>query len=656
MKKFFALLSVVLLAAACQKTIVPELTVTTADQTIAAEGGTVTIDFTTNVAWTASVSGGSWATLSTPSGEAGAGKVKVAILKNESTDAREATVTISAAGTEEVKSATVKITQLQKDAIVAPGEAISVSWDEQDVNIALQANVEYTITPSDRWMTVVKTKGMENFTAVVHVEKNKGEARTGSVAIKGSGVSAEVVINQAAFEPYFEIEGGDGEGNFFAGAKGGIVDFTIKTNMDFEVTTYDTFDWLSLSDLGDGKYQFKVDENKGYDPRTGYVKFTTPDIQDEVLDDYGEPTGETKDHAERVYLIQEGNLQNGWRTEFFWDLFSYGGHFSTAISGDKLLVCNAYNEGLHWFDKANGQYGGLIALPFVPSAVTNDDAGNVILTSGGNYPLDEETWALIEEEQVPYDIYYLPKGSLDADDLVLLASFFDEFYGYGLDNMRVAGDVTGNAMMVASSAGYGESFAVAWQVEGGVIASAPKYTDYVTFYSHDGIWASYHLVNYPLGPTFADGLLGAGYATVDGTIESEGTYYGVCYNPGWHENDWEYLGAFGQSWANAITNMDIVEWNGHRIMVAACFSYFAYADWDYDGTVDGFMPGFLYVVNIDDPENPVVLSESEYYASAGNWQYGDSADVKAVVENGDLVVYLVDAAASHIAQKVFPAL
>ena len=490
MKKFFALLSVVLLAAACQKTIVPELTVTTADQTLAAEGGTVTIDFTTNVAWTASVSGGSWATLSTPSGEAGAGKVKVAILKNESTDAREATVTISAAGTEEVKSATVKITQLQKDAIVAPGEAISVSWDEQDVNIALQANVEYTITPSDRWMTVVKTKGMESFTAVVHVEKNKGEARTGSVAIKGSGVSAEVVINQAAFEPYFEIEGGDGEGNFFAGAKGGTVEFTIKTNMDFEVTTYDTFDWLSLSDLGDGKYQFKVDENKGYDPRTGYVKFTTPDIQDEVLDDYGEPTGETKDHAERVYLIQEGNLQNGWRTEFFWDLFSNGGHFSTAISGDKLLVCNAYNEGLHWFDKANGQYGGLIALPFVPSAVTNDDAGNVILTSGGNYPLNEETWELIPEDQVPYDIYYLPKGSLDADDLVLLASFYDEFYGYGLDNMRVAGDVTGNAMMVASSGGYGESFAVAWQVEGGVIASAPAYTDYVSFYSHDATWAS----------------------------------------------------------------------------------------------------------------------------------------------------------------------
>ena len=138
-------------------------------------------------------------------------------------------------------------------------------------------------------------------------------------------------------------------------------------------------------------------------------------------------------------------------------------------------------------------------------------------------------------------------------------------------------------------------------------------------------------------------------------MDDEGGY-GVCFNPDWSENNWEFLGAFGQSWANAITNMDIVEWNGHRIMVAACFSYFAYADWDYDGTVDGFMPGFLYVVNIDDPENPVVLSESEYYASAGNWQYGDSADVKAVVENGDLVVYLVDAAASHIAQKVFPAL
>ncbi|MBP5389633.1 MAG: hypothetical protein J6Y27_04740 [Bacteroidales bacterium] len=656
MKKFVAFLGLALLAIACQKAIVPELTVTTPDQTVSADSGTVTIEFTTNVAWTASINGGNWATLSATSGEAGNGKIKVAVLKNDEPDAREATVTINAAGTEQTKTATVKITQLQKNAIVVPGETILVSCDAQDFNVPLQANVDYTLTPSVSWITVVKTKGMTNYTAVVHVEQNKGEARTGSIAVKGDGVNAEITVKQAEFEPYFSVSG-DGTGYFTSPAEGGVVDFTIETNMDFTVTTYDSFDWLQLSDLGNGKFQFTVAPNQGYDPRTGYVKFTTSDIQDEVIDDYGEPTGEFKDHAERIYVIQEGNVEQGWRTEFFWDLFSYGGHFSTAVAGNKLLVCNEYNDGLHWFDKASGQYGGLIELPFVPSAVTNDDAGNIILTAGGNYPLDETTWELIPDDQVPYDIYYLPNGSLEAGDLVQLISYYNDFYGYGLNNIRVSGDVTGKALMVASSGGYGASYAVAWQVEGGAVENAPAFTDYVTFYSGDAVWSSYNIVNYPLGPDMGDGIYGAGYATVDGTLESPGSYYGVCYNPGtWSVGDWEFLGEFSQSWANAVTNMDIVEWNGHRIMVAASFSFFAYADWDYDGTVDGYMPGYLYVVNVDDPENPVVLSQYEYYASDENWQYGDSADVKAVVENGDLAVYLVDAAASHIQKLVFPVL
>ena len=657
MKKAVLLIGAALLAFACAKPVDPELTINSqTDVAVSAAGETVTVEFTSNVPWNASLSVSDWATISPASGEAGTSRIKVAVLKNDNTDERSATLTINAIGEEATKTATVKLTQGQKNSVVAPGDAIEIDYKDQDISVKLSANVEYNIVSNASWIKVVKTKAMTEYTASLHVDKNKGDARTGTLTVSGDGVNAEITVKQGAFVPSFTISGLADDGYLYVGVDGGEATFSIETNMDWEITTYDVFDWAPFSGA-DGKYKFTVAKNNGYDTRTAYVKFTTSDIKDEVLDDYGEPTGEYADHVERIYVIQEGRIQQGWRTEFLWDLYSYGGHFSTAIAGKFLLVCNAYSEGIHYFDKATGAYGGLLPLPFVPSAITNDDAGNIIATVGGNYPIDEETWGLIEEDQVPYEIYYLPAGNLDVTAVKQLVSYYDGFYGYGLDNIRVSGDVTKEAVMVASSAGYGTSYAVAWQVTDGAVADPNSITDYVTFYSGDAVWASSNIVNYPLGSKMSDGIYGAGYATVDGTLDVGGTYYGICYNPGtWAMTDWQFLGEFNQSWANAITNMDIITWNGHKYMVASCLSYFAYADWDYDGTVDQLMPCYLFLVNIDNPAAPEVVSCSEYYASLDNWQYGDSADVIAEVKNGDLVVYIVDAAASHIQQKIFPAL
>ena len=75
-------------------------------------------------------------------------------------------------------------------------------------------------------------------------------------------------------------------------------------------------------------------------------------------------------------------------------------------------------------------------------------------------------------------------------------------------------------------------------------------------------------------------------------------------------------------------------------------NYFAYADWDYDGNVDGYNPGILWVFNIDNPAAPVLKIFYDYMPTEGYWQYGDNSDIEVVEEGDMLVAYLVDAAAS----------
>ena len=50
--------------------------------------------------------------------------------------------------------------------------------------------------------------------------------------------------------------------------------------------------------------------------------------------------------------------------------------------------------------------------------------------------------------------------------------------------------------------------------------------------------------------------------------------------------------------------------------------------------------------NIDDPADPVLVINQEYWANEENWQYGDNTDIEVVEEGDMLVAYLVDVAAS----------
>lgn len=440
---------------------------------------------------------------------------------------------------------------------------------------------------------------------------------------------------------------------FEFGLDGGNAEFTVVSNLKYTVTTYaDAFPWAGAQfDQNTGKGTFTVGKSDSYDARTAYMKFVIS--KDEI--------GTEEDYVVRVYVNQAGNLKVAWVQQFFWGMFPAGSRESIAELGDYIVIncelTTAGTGGAYVFKKSDGSNVGVIAgLPSL-NGVTNDDAGNIVLSAGGNYPIDNEgenaTWALIPDQQVPLTVFSLTKdqalsvlGGAALPTLTPIITWYNTCYGYGVDNIRVTGDITGKAVVDVVSAAYQEeepqSRVVAWQITGGKPASEPVIR---TVPAEMSIWTPTQLVAKHL------------------TTDVEGPLYYMGYDANyqmWYADnmtaEWQAVLDSGYTWENGFSTFSTIEWNGHKYISFVGVPYFAWADWDYDGTVDGHLPGHLWLLNIDDPKNPVVVSKYEYWCDESNWQYGDNADVKLVIEGSDLVCYMVDAASSQYMKVVYPKL
>ena len=436
---------------------------------------------------------------------------------------------------------------------------------------------------------------------------------------------------------------------FEFGLDGGNAEFTIVSNLEYTVTTYaDSFPWAGAQfDQKTGKGTFTVAKSDSYDERTAYMKFV---VSKDVI-------GTDEDYVVRVYAVQEGNLKVAWVQQFFWGMFPAGTRESIAELGDYIVIncelTSAGTGGAYVFKKSDGSNVGVISgLPSL-NGVTNDDAGNIVLSAGGNYPIDETTWSLIADQQVPLTVFSLTKeqalavlGGGALPNLSPIIAWYNTCYGYGVDNIRVTGDITGKAVVDVVSAAYQEgepqSRVVAWQITGGKPAAEPVIR---TVPSEMSIWTPTQLVAKHLT------------ADVEGPLYYMG--YDANYQMWYADNmtaDWQKVLDSGYTWENGFSTFSTIEWNGHKYISFVGVPYFAWADWDYDGTVDGYLPGHLWLANIDDPKNPVVVSKYEYWCDKTNWQYGDNADVKLVIEGEDLVCYMVDAASSQYMKVVYPKL
>lgn len=437
------------------------------------------------------------------------------------------------------------------------------------------------------------------------------------------------------------------------GVEGGDFKLHILTNMEYTVKKYDgaeeAFPWAPVTITEDKAAHtldlaFKVAKNEGYDPRTAYVKFTLPEVQDPVLDEEGTPTGETTDHVARFYLKQEGHSKEEWRT-YLAEPFNVGdgATHTLAFFNGKLLVSDS--KKVYTVNPETGAFDGELATGDLPiQSIANDDEGNLLFAN-----LGDPTNAI-------FDVYAVKANDTKLEKPVKLIHFINDNYtsSTGIDKVAAKGNVFGDGVVSAMYGGVGSSgypsYTLYWAITGGK-AKEEFYNEWnpvvnpstggwlTTPELGDDLWLSNRAAFVPAGASVSDGFFYGGY---DGL-------YNVYYYDG---TGWQVSVEGVGDWAGGPQGLKVTTWNGKKILIIAQMGYVWWSEgWG--------MPAYLWVVDVTTPTAPTVMSKAEY-TSPDQIISGDTenstVDVLPVIDGNDLLVYYLDASHGQLIKVRFPKL
>lgn len=432
---------------------------------------------------------------------------------------------------------------------------------------------------------------------------------------------------------------------------GGQVSYGIETNLACTVKKYDgadeAFPWAPVTITQEDHLlgiTFDVAANGGYDARYCYVKITIPEIQVPAYDENGDPTGETEDYVGRLYVYQEGNSQLVWR-HFLEEGFNVGdgATASVAMFGDKLLVCDAVQ--VYIVNSTTGEFEGILETGDLPvQSITSDDSGNLLLANLGVYG-------------ELFDVYAIKADDINLENPVHLIHFVNEYWSgsTGIDKVAAQGDVFENGVVSAMYGGVisygGASYTLYWEITDGKAEEVyynewnpvvnPTTSGWLTIPEQgDDLWLSNRAAFVPAGSSVSDGFFYGGY---DGV-------YNVMYYDG---TEWQVAVEGAGDWAGGPQGLHAIEWNGKNILIIAQMGYVWWGDgWG--------MPAYLWVVDVTNPVEPVVLSKAMYDNALTQIISGgtenSTVDVLPVVDGADLFVYYLDTAQGHLVKVRFPKL
>lgn len=438
MKRIALFIAIAIAAIACkpEEQIVPEVTVHTDEATlvIPTEGGDVQIAFDANVEWTAALkeaTAADWCTITPSSGDAGSTSLKVIALENTTNDNRVVTVVITA----QTAKKEVKVTQLQKDALVLSGEkTFEVAADGGQVKFAVNHNIAVEAKADADWLVQAATRAMQTSEFTFDVAANTGAARTAKIIVTAGDLKEELTVNQAAWTPVFEVAPAEDQ---WIAVEGGSVSITVDANVEYTVTT-DENDWLTVTNEG-GVYTFTAAANEGFDYRSTGV-YVTP--KDEAY----------VESAKAFYVFQNGRANKLWAKHPAEDYDGYDAaqRVKLAKYGEYILLANTTK--VYLLDPATGDVVNTIQMPDGIAAhnVLVDDAGNVLI--GGD--------ALDGAGDVT--LYYVADPFNPAPEQ-LISWNAGNYYCAGAGNIRVKGNVKDDAVITAVVTDGAGGACLAWE-------------------------------------------------------------------------------------------------------------------------------------------------------------------------------------------------
>ena len=258
------------------------LTVTSAKNEFAAEGGELVIEVKANISFETIIDEAckEWIT-SSGSRALTTSNLKFNIAENENIERREGKITVkSGEFNEEIKV----YQEGGKPSIVLTKDEYTVSSEGESIQIELKSNVDYTVQmPNVDWLSESDSRAMSSHTHYFAVSPNEEyDLRTAEIIFANTelAVSDTVRITQVqknaliVAKNEYTIEG-----------NGGTLDFTVNTNVDFEIST--NVDWIkqntSSRGLVENPLSFTIEGNAAYEAREGIITISGGDLKQEIV-------------------------------------------------------------------------------------------------------------------------------------------------------------------------------------------------------------------------------------------------------------------------------------------------------------------------------------------------------------------------------------
>ncbi len=232
----------------------------------------VTLSFSTNVAWSATVSA-DWLTISPSSGEAGKNSVKVEVEENRTGQPRSATITISDKESMQKVSVTVRQETLKASLTVSP-ESLEFSANKGEEMLNVTSNTDWVITKDAEWITLDSDKGKGLATIAAGVTENTSlTSRTGSITVSTSdgSVKKTVSVRQSGAAVVFSVD----KNEHSVAAAGG--DFSVKVTHNIGYKINSQPDWVKQTGKASSgnvdTYTFTAEANTSTEAREGVIVF-----------------------------------------------------------------------------------------------------------------------------------------------------------------------------------------------------------------------------------------------------------------------------------------------------------------------------------------------------------------------------------------------
>ena len=140
---------------------------------------------------------------------------------------------------------TVRITQMQKNAILVAEDTYVLSCFSQHLDFTVNTNVDFTVEVSADWITQVSTRALQSVDLYFNVAENTGnDSRTGTITLTYNDIKQTITITQEGV-PYLNVP----QNVYFTFSKGSKLEFPISTNCDWRITYRTNVNNVTFSQL-----------------------------------------------------------------------------------------------------------------------------------------------------------------------------------------------------------------------------------------------------------------------------------------------------------------------------------------------------------------------------------------------------------------------